>query len=170
MANAMPMAIGASLLFPERQVFALCGDGGLSMLLGDLATIQQYHLPIKIIVFNNRALGMVKLEMEVAGLPDNETDMVDPDFGMVALAMGFKGINVHDPENIKSALEEAISTDGPALLNIMTNPYARAMPPRIEWEQVKGYGLSMTKLMLGGRMDDVLDIVKSNYKHLIEVV
>jgi pyruvate dehydrogenase (quinone) len=140
------------------------------MLLGDLATIRQYHLPVKIIVFNNRALGMVKLEMEVAGLPDNETDMVDPDFGMVALAMGFKGINVHDPEGVRSAFEEAISTEGPVLLNIMTNPSALAMPPRIEWEQVKGYGLSMTKLMLSGRMDDVLDIVKSNYKHLIEVV
>jgi pyruvate dehydrogenase (quinone) len=170
MANAMPMAIGASLLFPGRQVFALCGDGGLSMLLGDLATIRQYHLPIKIIVFNNRALGMVKLEMEVAGLPDNETDMVDPDFGMVALAMGFKGITVHDPENVRSAFEEAIGTEGPVLLNIMTNPSALAMPPKVEWAQVKGYGLSMSKLMLSGRMDDVLNIVKSNYKHLIEVV
>ena len=113
---------------------------------------------------------MVKLEMEVQGLPDNETDMVDPDFAMVALAMGFKGINVHDPENVKAALEEAINTDGPVLLNIMTNPYALAMPPKVEWEQVRGYGLSMTKLMLGGRMEDVLDIVKSNYKHLIEVL
>jgi pyruvate dehydrogenase (quinone) len=105
--------------------------------------------------------------MEVQGLPDNETDMVDPDFGMVALAMGFKGINVHDPEDVKGAMEEAIGTDGPVLLNIMTNPYALAMPPKIEWEQVKGFGLSMTKLILGGRMDDVLDTVKSNYKHLI---
>lgn len=170
MANAMPMALGAALSYPGRQVFALCGDGGLSMLLGDLATIRQYHLPVKIIVFNNRALGMVKLEMQVQGLPDNETDMVDPDFGMVALAMGFKGINVHDPEDVKGALEEAISTDGPVLLNIMTNPYALAMPPKIEWEQVKGYGLSMTKLILGGRMDDVMRMVKSNYKHLTEMV
>ena len=90
MANAMPQAIGAALACPGRQVIALCGDGGLSMLLGDLATITQYQLPVKIIVFNNRSLGMVKLEMEVAGLPDWQTDMVNPDFALVAQAMGYK--------------------------------------------------------------------------------
>ena len=79
MANAMPQAIGAALAYPGRQVVALCGDGGISMLLGDLATIVQYHLPIKLIVFNNRSLGMVKLEMEVAGLPDWQTTMLNPD-------------------------------------------------------------------------------------------
>jgi pyruvate dehydrogenase (quinone) len=170
MANAMPMAIGASLCYPERQVFALCGDGGLSMLLGDLATIKQYQLPIKLIVFNNRALGMVKLEMEVQGLPDNETDMVNPDFALVAEAMGFKGITVHNSGEVKKAFEDALAESGPVLLNIMTNPNALAMPPKIEWEQVKGYTLSMTKLILGGRMDEVLDTVKANYKHLSEVI
>jgi pyruvate dehydrogenase (quinone) len=170
MANAMPMAIGASLAYPLRQVFALCGDGGLSMLLGDLATIKQYNLPIKIIVFNNRALGMVKLEMEVQGLPDNETDMINPDFAMVADAMGFKGITVHHPDDVKLSMEEAMMIKGPVLINIMTSPDALAMPPKIEWEQIKGYSLSMTKLILGGRMDEVRDIVKSNYKHLSEVI
>jgi pyruvate dehydrogenase (quinone) len=170
MANAMPMAIGAALCYPGRQVFALCGDGGLSMLLGDLATIQQYHLPIKLVVFNNRALGMVKLEMEVQGLPDNETDMVNPDFALVAKAMGFKGITVHNPDDVEAALKEAIAEKGPVLLNIMTNPNALAMPPKIELEQIKGYTLSLSKLILGGRMDDVLDIVKGNYKHLSEVI
>jgi pyruvate dehydrogenase (quinone) len=170
MANAMPMAIGAALTYPGRQVFALCGDGGLSMLLGDLATIRQYNLPIKLIVFNNRALGMVKLEMEVQGLPDNETDMVNPDFGVIARAMGFKGITVHSPEGVKVALQTAIDDEGPVLVNIMTNPAALAMPPKVEWEQVKGYALSMSKLILGGRMDEVLDTVKSNYKHLTELL
>jgi pyruvate dehydrogenase (quinone) len=170
MANAMPMAIGASLCYPARQVFALCGDGGISMLLGDLATIQQYQLPIKMIVFNNRALGMVKLEMQVQGLPDNETDMVNPDFALIAQAMGFKGITVRHPDEVKTAMEEAIQTNGPVLLNIMTNPDALAMPPKVEWEQIKGYTLSMTKLILGGRMDDVLETIKSNYKHLSEVI
>ncbi|HEY8919005.1 MAG TPA: thiamine pyrophosphate-dependent enzyme [Chitinophaga sp.] len=170
MANAMPMAIGAALTYPGRQVFALCGDGGLSMLLGDLATIRQYNLPVKLIVFNNRALGMVKLEMEVQGLPDNETDMVNPDFGVIARAMGFKGITVHSPEGVKGALQTAIDDEGPVLVNIMTNPAALAMPPKVEWEQVKGYALSMSKLILGGRMDEVLDTVKSNYKHLTELL
>ena len=170
MANAMPMAIGAALAHPNRQVIALCGDGGLSMLLGDLATIKQYNLPIKIIVFNNRALGMVKLEMEVDGLPDNETDMVNPDFALVAKAMGYKGVTVNRPDDVEIAIANAFAEDGPVLLNIMTNPNALAMPPKIEWEQIKGMTVSMTKLMLGGKMSEVFDTIKSNYKHLGEVL
>ncbi len=170
MANAMPMAIGAALAHPERQVIALCGDGGLSMLLGDIATIKQYNLPVKLIVFNNRALGMVKLEMEVDGLPDNETDMINPDFALVAQAMGFKGITVSKPEDVETAIAHALIEDGPVLLNIMTNPNALAMPPKIEWKQIKGMTESMTKLMLGGKMSEVFDTIKSNYKHLGEVL
>ena len=170
MANAMPMAIGAALAHPEKQVIALCGDGGLSMLLGDLATIKQYNLPIKIIVFNNRALGMVKLEMEVDGLPDNETDMINPDFALVAQAMGFKGVTISNPDDVETGIANAFAEKGPVLLNIMTNPNALAMPPKIEWEQVKGMTISMTKLMLGGKMGEVFDTIKSNYKHLGEVL
>jgi len=139
------------------------------MLLGDLATIKQYNLPVKLVVFNNRALGMVKLEMQVQGLPDNETDMVNPEFAQIAEAMGFKGITVGEPSGVKEALQEAFNDEGPVLLNIMTNPASLAMPPRIEWEQLKGYALSMSKLILGGRMDEVLDTVRANYKHLIEL-
>jgi len=170
MANAMPMAIGAALSNPGKQVIAFCGDGGLSMLLGDLATIHQYKLPIKIIVFNNRSLGMVKLEMEVAGLPDNETTMVNPDFALVATAMGFSGITVTDPDKVEEAIRDAFAINGPVLVNVFTNPASLAMPPEVEWKQVKGYALSMTKLVLGGRMDEVIETVKANYKHLPEVL
>ncbi|WP_028297121.1 thiamine pyrophosphate-dependent enzyme [Olivibacter sitiensis] len=170
MANAMPQAIGAALARPDQQVIAFCGDGGLSMLMGDLATIVQYNLPIKIIVFDNRSLGMVKLEMEVAGLPDNETDMYNPDFATVALAMGMKGICVDDPDNVESAIAEALSHDGPILVHAKTNPNSLAMPPKIEFSQMKGYAITMGKLILNGRMDEVLDTVKSNYKHLKEVL
>lgn len=169
MANAMPQAIGASLACPERQVIALCGDGGISMLLGDLATIAQYNLPVKIVVFNNRSLGMVKLEMEVAGLPDWQTDMANPDFAAVAKAMNIKGVTVNDPDDVKQAIQEAFAFNGPVLINIMTDPNALAMPPKIEFEQVKGMALSMTKLVLNGKMDEVLDTVKANYKHLKDV-
>jgi pyruvate dehydrogenase (quinone) len=169
MANAMPMAIGAALAQPDKQVIALCGDGGLSMLLGDLATIKQYNLPIKIIVFNNRSLGMVKLEMQVDGLEDDETDMINPDFAMVAQAMGFKGINVTKPEEVESAIENALAEPGPILLNVFTNPNSLAMPSTVEWKQVKGMAESMTKLMLGGKMSEVLDTLKANYKHITEV-
>ncbi|AIM36615.1 pyruvate dehydrogenase [Sphingobacterium sp. ML3W] len=169
MANAMPMAIGAALSHPERQIIAMCGDGGLSMLLGDLATINQYQLPIKIIVFNNRSLGMVKLEMEVVGLPDHETNMMNPDFAAIAQAMGFKGINVHKPEEVRNAVEFALSHPGPILLNVFTNPNALAMPPKVDFDQMVGMAKSMSKLMLGGKMQEVLDTIKSNYKHLKEL-
>ncbi|NRS88866.1 pyruvate dehydrogenase (quinone) [Flavobacterium sp. 7E] len=170
MANAMPMAIGAQLAYPDRQVIAFCGDGGLSMLLGDLATIKQYNLPIKLIVFNNRSLGMVQLEMQVEGLPNNETNMVNPDFELVAQAMGFKGITVNHPDGVKKALEDALSHDGPVLVSVFTNPQALAMPPKMEFDQMKGYALSMSKMILGGNMDEVLEMVKTNYKHLKEVL
>ncbi|RKR85042.1 pyruvate dehydrogenase (quinone) [Mucilaginibacter gracilis] len=169
MANAMPQALGASLTYPDRQVIALCGDGGISMLLGDMATIAQYNLPIKIVVFNNRSLGMVKLEMEVAGLPDWQTEMVNPDFAAVAKAMNIKGVTVNDPDDVKQAIQEAFAFNGPVLINVMTDPNALAMPPKIEFEQVKGMALSMTKLVLNGRMEEVLDTVKANYKHLKDV-
>lgn len=170
MANALPQAIGAALARPEQQVVALCGDGGISMLLGDLATIAQYRLPVKIMVFNNRALGMVKLEMEVGGLPDSQTDMLNPDFAMVAAAVGIKNITVRQPDKVEEALEEAFAYKGPVLVNLFTDPNALAMPPRVELSMMKGFALSMTKLMLGGRMDEVMDTIRSNYKHLRELL
>lgn len=169
MANAMPQAIGAALTCPGRQVVALCGDGGLSMLLGDLATIAQYKLPVKVIVFNNRSLGMVKLEMEVAGIPDWQTEMFDPDFAMLAQGMGMKGMTVKDPDNVEQVLKEAFLYKGPVLVNIFTDPNALAMPPKVEFAQVKGMALSMSKLVLNGRMDEVMDTFKANYKHLKEI-
>lgn len=166
MANAMPMAIGAALANPGRQIISFCGDGGISMLLGDLATIYQYKLPVKLFVFNNRSLGMVKLEMEVDGIPDNETDMVNPDFAMIAMAMGFKGINVTKPEEVEGAIQEALSTNGPVLVNLMTDPNSLALPPKIEWAQIKGMTTSMTKMMLSGNVKEVVDTIQSNIKHI----
>ncbi|MDQ1151350.1 pyruvate dehydrogenase (quinone) [Sphingobacterium zeae] len=167
MANAMPMAIGAALTHPKRQIIAFCGDGGLSMLLGDLATIKQYNLPIKIVVFNNRSLGMVKLEMQVAGLKDQETNMVNPDFALIAQAMGIRAFTVTQPEDVDRVLNEALNiTDEPVLLDIYTNPNALAMPPKISFSQMKGMTESMAKLMLSGNFEEVWDTIKSNYKHL----
>jgi len=170
MANAMPMAIGAALSHPDQQVIAMCGDGGLSMLLGDMATIFQYKLPVKLIVFNNRSLGMVKLEMEVGGMPDNETDMVNPDFAMIANAMGYPGKNVHKPEEVEQAIKDCLDYKGPYLLNIFTNPNALALPPKIEFEQLLGMTKSMAQLMLGGKLQEAMDTVKSNYKHLKDLI
>ena len=170
MANAMPQAIGAALACPDKQVIAFCGDGGLSMLMGDLMTIIQYNLPVKIVLFNNRSLGMVKLEMEVAGIPDVETDMLNPDFTKLAEAMGMYGITVNDPADVRSALEKAFQQAGPALITIQTDPNALAMPPKMEFDQMKGFAFYMGKMMYSGRADEVLKIIKSNYKHLGEVI
>ena len=170
MANAMPQAIGAALACPDKQVIAFCGDGGLSMMMGDLMTIIQYKLAVKIIVFNNRTLGMVKLEMEVAGIPDLETEMMNPDFTKIAEAMGMPGITINDPSEVKRGLEKAFMQEGPVLVTIMTDPNALAMPPKLEFEQMKGLALYMGKMMLSGRMDEVFKIISSNYRHLGEVL
>jgi len=169
MANAMPHAIGASLARPDHQIVALCGDGGLSMLMGDLATIKQYQLPIKMIVFNNSSLGMVKLEMEVQGLEDFQVDMVNPDFSLVAQSMGIRAITINDPQKLESGLKEAFDYSGPVLVNVITDPAALSLPPKIELKMVTGMAVSMTKMMLGGKFQDVLDTVKGNYKHLPEI-
>ncbi|HUX55067.1 MAG TPA: thiamine pyrophosphate-dependent enzyme [Williamwhitmania sp.] len=170
MANAMPQAIGAAFARPNQQVIAFCGDGGISMMLGDLMTIVQYQLPVKIIVFNNRSLGMVKLEMQVAGIPDLETDMLNPNFIKIAEAMGMLGIGIDDPNEVKSGLEKAFMHEGPVLVSIQTDPNALAMPPKLEFDQMKGFALYMGKMMLGGRMDEAFKIISSNYKHLGEVI
>lgn len=169
MANAMPSAIGAAFARPDQQVIAFCGDGGLSMMMGDLATIVQYNLPIKIVVFNNHSLGMVKLEMEVAGLPDWQTKMYNPDFAKIAEAMGMANFTINKPQNVKSELKKALSVEGPALISIQTDPNALAMPPRIEFAQMKGFAISLAKLILAGRTDEVIDKARSNMKHLWDV-
>ena len=140
------------------------------MTLGDLMTIVQYNLPVKVIVFNNRSLGMVKLEMEVAGIPDLETEMMNPDFTKIAEAMGMPGITISDPDEVKSGLEKAFLQEGPVLVSVQTDPNALAMPPKLEFDQLKGMALYMGKMMLGGRMNEVFNIVSSNYKHLAEVL
>jgi len=170
MANAMPQSIGAALACPDKQVIAFCGDGGISMMLGDLMTIVQYKLPVKIIIFNNRSLGMVKLEMEVAGIPDMETDMLNPDFTKVAEAMGMPGITITDPGEVRSEMEKAFQMDGPVLITVQIDPNALAMPPKLEFDQMKGYTLCMGKMVLSGRMDEVCNMISANYKHLGEVL
>ena len=139
-------------------------------MMGDLMTIVQYNLPVKLVLFNNRSLGMVKLEMQVAGIPDVETNMLNPDFTKLAEAMGMYGATVNDPADVRLALEKAFQLDGPALITIHTDPNALAMPPKMNFAQMKGFAFYMGKMMLNGRADEVLKIINSNYKHLGEVI
>lgn len=170
MANAMPMAIGAGLSVPDRQVIAFSGDGGISMLLGDLMTISQYKIPINIIVFDNQTLGMVKLEMQVAGYPDWNTDMVNPDFKKVAEAMGIKAWDISESTDVQTDLKEAFANEGPTLINIHTDPDALAMPPNVKFDQVKGFAKTMGKLMLNGRAAEIVDTAKADMKYLRELL
>lgn len=145
MANAMPQALGASALDRTRQVVAFCGDGGISMLMGDLLTAVSYDLPVKLIVFDNSRLGMVKLEMEQAGLPEYGTVLDNPDFAKVAQAIGMRGIKVEDPHDVDQAVRDALAHDGPVLLDVLTNPDEIAIPPKPTLEQGWGFAIAKTK-------------------------
>lgn len=169
MANAMPMAMGAGLSQPERQVIAFCGDGGISMLLGDLMTISQYQIPVKIIIFNNRSLAMVKLEMRVEGYMEWQTDMVNPDFIKLAEAMNIAAWEATESKDVELALVNGFKHKGPVIINIFTDPNALAMPPTLNFEQVKGFAASMTKLMVNGKFAEIVDTTKNDLKYLREL-
>src|SRR5208283_5240631 len=138
--NALAHSIGAQCCYPERQVIAMCGDGGLAMLMGDLLTLTQHDLPIKVVVFNNSALGMVKLEMEVAGLPDYQTDNKNPNFAKLAEAIGIMGVRIENPADVSSGLKKALQHSGPALVDVVTDPNALSLPSHISADQVVGFG------------------------------
>jgi pyruvate dehydrogenase (quinone) len=161
MANAMPQALGVQAAFPERQVVALSGDGGLSMLLGDLLTAVQEKLPIKIVVFNNGALDFVEIEQKVEGLLDSYTDLLNPDFARVAEAVGLKGQRVERAEDLDAAVATWLAEPGPALLDVVTDRFELVMPPRVELGQVAGMALYSAKAVLKGRGEDVVGMVRS---------
>lgn len=148
MANAMPQALGAAALDRDRAAIAFCGDGGLSMLLGDLITAVSHDLPVKLVVFDNGRLGMVKLEMEQVGLPEFGTVLHNPDFAKVAEAVGLRGIRVTDPHDVDDAVREAIATPGPVLLDVLTNPDEIAVPPKPALSQMAGFAIAKSKEFL----------------------
>lgn len=159
MANAMPQALGLQKAFPGRQVISLSGDGGLAMLLGDLLTAVQENLPIKVVVYNNSSLNFVELEQKVEGLLDNYTDLKNSDFGRLAEVIGFYGRTVTRSEDLEAAVREFLAQPGPALLDVHSNRAELVMPPQIEARQVAGTALYAAKTVLGGRIEDVKDLV-----------
>ena len=162
MASAVPQAIGAQAAYPKRQVVALAGDGGLAMLLGDLLTLRQMKLPVKVIVFNNSALSFVELEMKAAGFVNFGTELTNPSFAEIAKACGFLGLRVEKPEDVSNAIREAFAFDGPALVDIVVNRQELSMPPTIKLEQATGFGLYMMRAVMNGRADEVVDLAKTN--------
>lgn len=166
MANAMPQALGAQAAYPRRQVISLSGDGGLAMLLGDLLTTVQEDLPIKVVVFNNGALGFVEIEQKVEGLLDTYTDLKNPDFGRVAEAIGMWGRRVENPADLDAAVHDWLATPGPALLDVVVDRNELVMPAKIEPAQVFGTALYSAKGLLAGgdRARDVIELIKDTIR------
>jgi pyruvate dehydrogenase (quinone) len=162
MANALPHAIGAQTAYPGRQVIALAGDGGLTMLFGELVTLIQNRLPVKVIVFNNSSLNFVELEMKAAGIVTFGTDLVNPDFAAVAQSMGVFGRRVTEPAALERALADAFAHDGPAVVDVVTARQELSIPPAITVEQAKGFSLYAIRTILAGRADELLDLVSTN--------
>jgi pyruvate dehydrogenase (quinone) len=164
MANAMPQAIGAALAYPGRQVVALAGDGGFVMLLGDLMTIMQYRLPVKIVVFNNSQLDFVALEMQQAGLVPFQTDLWNPNFAKLAESIGAYGVRIEDPKALRAGLSEALAAPGPAVVDVVVDQNALSLPPHISLGMAEGFALSMAKQVLQGRGEHVVETITHNLR------
>ena len=162
MACALPHAIGAQTAFRDRQVIALAGDGGLTMLFGELVTLIQNRLPVKVVVFNNSSLNFVELEMKAAGIVNFGTELVNPSFAAVAQAMGVFGRRVEAPGDLERALVDAFNHDGPAVVDVVTARQELSIPPAITVEQAKGFSLYAIRTILAGRADELLDLVTTN--------
>lgn len=163
MANAMPQALGAKKAFPQRQVISLSGDGGLTMMMGDLLTAVQENIAIKVAVYNNGSLGFVELEQKVEGLLDAYTELKNPDFAKVAEAIGIYGRRVESAADLEAAVVAWLAHPGPALLDVTTDRLELVMPPNIQAGQVLGTALYSVKAVLSGRGGDVVDMIKDNF-------
>ncbi|MCX5569051.1 ubiquinone-dependent pyruvate dehydrogenase [Kaistia nematophila] len=164
MANAMPQALGAQAAFPGRQVISLSGDGGFSMLMGDVLSLKQLKLPVKLVVLNNGSLGFVAMEMKAAGYLDTGTDLDNPNFAAMAEAIGIRGIRVEDPAALEDSVKAALAHDGPVLLDVVAAKQELAMPPKIQLEQAKGFSLFLLKAIINGRGDEVIELARTNLR------
>jgi len=166
MNNALPQAIGAQASQPDRQVISLSGDGGLAMLLGELLTLHQQHLPVKIVVFNNGTLGFVELEMKAAGIVTYGTDLDNPDFAGIAKSAGLFGATVAKADELEDALRAAFGHDGPALVDVRTVRHELALPPKLTFGQIKGFTLYATRTILSGGGEELVELAKTNLREL----
>jgi pyruvate dehydrogenase (quinone) len=162
MANALPQAIGAQVAYPGRQVISLSGDGGIAMLMGDLLSLRQLQLPVKVIVFKNDSLAFVELEMKAAGIVDFGTDLINPSFAKMAEAAGLLGLTAEIPDQVEPMIAQALQHDGPALVEVVVSRQELSMPPTITLEQAKGFSLFMLKAVLSGRGEEIIDLAKIN--------
>jgi pyruvate dehydrogenase (quinone) len=162
MANAMAQSIGAQAAFPGRQVVSLSGDGGFAMLMGDFLTLAQRSLPVKVVVFNNSALGFIEIEQKSSGFINTGTELVNPNFAAMAEAVGIRGIRLEKPGEVEGGIADALAHDGPVLVDAVVNRTELAMPPSITVEMAKGFTLYMVKAILSGKGDEVIDLARTN--------
>jgi len=162
MANALPQAIGAQVCHPGHQVISLSGDGGIAMLMGDLLSLRQSQLPVKVIVFKNNALAFVELEMKAAGILEFATDLHNPNFAKMAEAAGLLGLTVETPDQVRPMITQALNHDGPALVEVLVHRQELMIPPKISFDQVTGFSLFMLKSLLSGHGDEIIDLAKIN--------
>ena len=162
MANAMAQAIGAQAALPGRQVISLSGDGGFTMLMGDFLTLAQHRLPVKVVVFNNGALGFIELEQKSSGFLNFGTELQNPNFAAMAEAIGIRGIRLEDASEVGDGIAAAFAHDGPVLIDAVVNRTELAMPPSITLEMAKGFTLYMLKAVISGRGDEIIDLAKTN--------
>ena len=162
MANALAQSIGVQASFPGRQVVSLSGDGGFTMLMGDFLSLAQLRLPVKVVVFNNSALGFIELEQKSSGFVNAGTELVNPNFAAMAEAVGVRGIRIEDPSEVEEGIATALAHNGPVLVDAVVNRTELAMPPSITVEMAKGFTLYMVKAVMSGRGDEVIDLARTN--------
>ncbi|MEO6826237.1 MAG: ubiquinone-dependent pyruvate dehydrogenase [Microbacteriaceae bacterium] len=167
MASGLMHGIGAQVSYPGRQVIALAGDGGLTMMLGELLTLVQYDLPVKLVVFNNSSLNFIELEMKAAGFLPWGTGLDNPDFAAVARAMGIHAVRVEKSSELRSGLDEVLAHDGPALIDVVTQRHELAMPPSLTAAQVKGFALYAFRTVMSGRGDELVDLARTNFRQIL---
>ncbi|HET9861209.1 MAG TPA: ubiquinone-dependent pyruvate dehydrogenase [Nocardioidaceae bacterium] len=166
MANALPQGIGAQVAFPDRQVVALAGDGGLTMLMGELVTLTQMKLPVKVVVFNNSSLNFVELEMKAAGIVNFATDLANPDFAQVGDALNVKGWRVERSKDLPKAVKAFLAHDGPAILDVVTERQELSIPPAVSLEQAKGFALFAVRTVLSGKGTELIDLARTNMRQI----
>jgi pyruvate dehydrogenase (quinone) len=160
----MAQAIGAQAAFPGRQVISLSGDGGFTMLMGDLLSLKQLKLPAKVVVFNNGALGFIELEQKSSGFLNTGTDLENPNFAMMAEAIGIKGVRIEDPSEVRGKLAEALAHPGPVVVDAVVNRMELAMPPKVTAQMAKGFTMYMLRAVLNGRADEIVELALTNVR------
>ncbi len=163
MANAYPQAMGLAAAYPQRQTIALCGDGGMTMLMGDLLTLVQEKLPVKLLIFNNGSLGFVEMEQRVEGLLDAFTGLKNPDFAQLASVCGLASWKVESADDLEAAMTSWLAADGPALLDVKVNRVELVMPPKITAGEVASTALFGLKAVMNGRGSEVVSLLRDNF-------